>query len=151
MAGTLCDTNLVGRDEPSARAVGLGAAAGARPGRRAVGDPRLVARGAVVGHEQQAVAEHAAGVDLHVGERAIQNAPELFAYLRTRVDAAPRRKGQWFGKSRDKSASIALSDDKGRPRIKISVDGAGVPKLEFLDDAGKVLMSLPNPGEPARR
>jgi predicted AAA+ superfamily ATPase len=26
----------------------------------------------------------------------IQNAPELFAYLRTRVDAAPRRKGQWF-------------------------------------------------------
>jgi predicted AAA+ superfamily ATPase len=26
----------------------------------------------------------------------IQNAPELFSYVRTRIDAAPRRKGQWF-------------------------------------------------------
>ena len=26
----------------------------------------------------------------------IQNAPELFAYLRTRIDAAPRRVGQWY-------------------------------------------------------
>jgi uncharacterized protein len=26
----------------------------------------------------------------------IQNAPELFAYIRTRIDAAPRKTGQWF-------------------------------------------------------
>jgi predicted AAA+ superfamily ATPase len=26
----------------------------------------------------------------------IQNAPELFAWIRTRIDAAPRRTGQWF-------------------------------------------------------
>ena len=26
----------------------------------------------------------------------IQNAPELFAYVRTRIDAAPRKTGQWF-------------------------------------------------------
>jgi predicted AAA+ superfamily ATPase len=26
----------------------------------------------------------------------IQNAPELFAYVRTRIDAAPTRKGRWF-------------------------------------------------------
>jgi uncharacterized protein len=26
----------------------------------------------------------------------IQNAPELFSYIRTRIDAAPRKTGQWF-------------------------------------------------------
>jgi len=26
----------------------------------------------------------------------IQHAPELFAYIRTRIDAAPRKTGQWF-------------------------------------------------------
>jgi predicted AAA+ superfamily ATPase len=26
----------------------------------------------------------------------IQNAPELLAYVRTRIDATPRKTGQWF-------------------------------------------------------
>ena len=26
----------------------------------------------------------------------IQNTPELFNYIRTRIDAVPKRKGQWF-------------------------------------------------------
>jgi len=32
---------------------------------------------------------------------------------------------------------IRLSDAKGKPRLKISVDAAGTPKLEFLDENGK--------------
>ena len=47
------------------------------------------------------------------------------------------------GRDRDKSAVIRLSDAKGKPRLKISVDAAGTPKLEFFDENGKVTYSLP--------
>lgn len=46
------------------------------------------------------------------------------------------------GKS-DKSALIMLADGKGRPRIKITVDAKGDPRMEFLDEAGKVIQRLP--------
>ena len=48
-----------------------------------------------------------------------------------------------IGKSRDKSAMIELSDTKGKPRIRISVDPTGNPKLDFLDEAGNVIHTLP--------
>ena len=47
------------------------------------------------------------------------------------------------GRDREQSAIVRLSDAKGRPRLKLSVDVAGVPKLEFFDDTGKVTYSLP--------
>ena len=47
------------------------------------------------------------------------------------------------GKGRDQTAAVVLSDPKGRARIKISVDATGTPKLEFLDETGKVTYSLP--------
>jgi hypothetical protein len=47
------------------------------------------------------------------------------------------------GKGRDKSAFMSLSDAKGKPRIRISVAAAGTPKIDFLDEAGKVIYSLP--------
>ena len=50
----------------------------------------------------------------------------------------------WAGKVADQSAQIVLSDQKGRARIKLSVDASGSPKLEFLDEAGKVISSLPD-------
>jgi hypothetical protein len=46
-------------------------------------------------------------------------------------------------KMRDKTAIIALADTMGRPRIKMQVTPDGTPKLEFLDQAGKVTYSLP--------
>ena len=49
-------------------------------------------------------------------------------------------------KLRDSSAVIALRDQKGRTRLKISVDASGNPKLDFLDEAGKVICSLPDKG-----
>lgn len=48
-----------------------------------------------------------------------------------------------LGKGQDQAAAIRLSDPKGRVRINLSVDAAGVPKLEFLDETGKVTHSLP--------
>ena len=49
----------------------------------------------------------------------------------------------FVGKESDKSASILLSDPKGQPRIRITVDAAGFPKLDFLDESGKLVYSLP--------
>jgi hypothetical protein len=48
-----------------------------------------------------------------------------------------------IGKSKDKSSVIEMNDGKGKPRIKISVQKDGNPKLEFLDENGKVIYSLP--------
>lgn len=47
------------------------------------------------------------------------------------------------GKGRDKSAFMNLNDARGRPRIKISVAADGTPRIDFLDEAGKVSYSLP--------
>ncbi len=48
-----------------------------------------------------------------------------------------------IAKLRDTSAVISLSDATGQPRIKIRVDPKGNPSLEFLDDNGKVIYTLP--------
>jgi hypothetical protein len=49
-----------------------------------------------------------------------------------------------LGKGRDKSAFIKLKDAKGKSRIEISVEANGTPKLNFLDENGKVVYSLPD-------
>jgi len=49
----------------------------------------------------------------------------------------------FLGKRRDNSAMLLLSDIKGRPRIRLAVMPEGVAKLEFMDEVGKVIYSLP--------
>ncbi len=49
----------------------------------------------------------------------------------------------FLGKRQDNSTSLEISDIKGKPRIKMSVDANGNPKLDFLDETGKVIYSLP--------
>ena len=49
----------------------------------------------------------------------------------------------FLGKRRDNATSLEISDIKGKPRIKISVAADGNPKLDFLDESGKVIYSLP--------
>jgi hypothetical protein len=56
-----------------------------------------------------------------------------------------------IGRDREQAAVVRLSDVKGRPRIKLSVDAAGVPKLEFLDETGKVIYSLPRDGKDEKK
>ncbi|HXT19013.1 MAG TPA: hypothetical protein VN706_25525 [Gemmatimonadaceae bacterium] len=38
---------------------------------------------------------------------------------------------------------LLLSDPKGRPRIRLAVDSAGVPAIEFFDDAGHATARIP--------
>ena len=64
--------------------------------------------------------------------------------LRESAGSAPER--VMVGRDREQSAVVRLSDTKGKPRIKLSVDVAGVPRLEFFDEAGKVIYSLPQMG-----
>lgn len=50
----------------------------------------------------------------------------------------------FIGKSRDDDASVLrMSDIKGKTRIEMSVEPNGNPKLNFLDENGKVIYSLP--------
>lgn len=49
-----------------------------------------------------------------------------------------------IGKGRSKPAFISLSDAKGKERLQISVAVDGSPKIDFLDEAGKVTCGLPN-------
>jgi hypothetical protein len=48
------------------------------------------------------------------------------------------------GRDREQAAVVRLSDAKGRPRLKLSVDAAGMSRVEFLDETGKVTYKLPN-------
>jgi len=49
----------------------------------------------------------------------------------------------FVGREVDKTATVTLFDLNGNPRIRMTVNANGEPKLEFLDAAGKVLQALP--------
>jgi hypothetical protein len=44
----------------------------------------------------------------------------------------------YVGKLPDRSSAVTLSDPKGRPRLRLTVDSLGAARIEFLDDAGHV-------------
>lgn len=49
----------------------------------------------------------------------------------------------FIGRGRNKSSVIELSDANGKSRIEMSVERNGNPKLNFLEENGKVIYSLP--------
>jgi hypothetical protein len=49
----------------------------------------------------------------------------------------------FVGKTKEHEAKVTLYDAKGNARINLMVDVAGIPRLDFLDDKGKVTYSLP--------
>jgi len=49
----------------------------------------------------------------------------------------------FLGKQRDNSASLVMYDIKGKPRIRMQVASDGTPNLDFLDETGKVIYSVP--------
>lgn len=53
----------------------------------------------------------------------------------------------FLGKGRDDATTLEMSDIKGRPRIRMSVQADGAPRLEFLNEAGEVVLRLPGDGE----
>jgi hypothetical protein len=61
--------------------------------------------------------------------------------IRAAAPASPRR--LFAGKLPDKSATVVLSDAAGKPRLTLTVDADGNPRIEFLDEQGKVVSRLP--------
>jgi hypothetical protein len=51
----------------------------------------------------------------------------------------------FVGRTPQNDAVVLLMDAQGKTRIKMSVDGANAATLQFLDDNGKIIYSLPNP------
>ena len=49
----------------------------------------------------------------------------------------------FVGKNKEREAKVTLYDAKGNARINMMVDAAGLPRLDFLDEGGKVTYSLP--------
>jgi len=49
----------------------------------------------------------------------------------------------FLGKQRDESMLFSMSDIKGRPRIRMQITPDGMPKLEFLDEDGKTIYTVP--------
>lgn len=48
-----------------------------------------------------------------------------------------------IGKDNDKSSIIKMKDAKGKVRIELKVEASGNPKLDFFDEFGKIIYSLP--------
>jgi hypothetical protein len=48
----------------------------------------------------------------------------------------------FIGRDRAKAAIVNLRDRNGRPRLRMLVDSLGTPKIEFLDEAGKVVQTI---------
>ena len=63
------------------------------------------------------------------------------AAIRDSAPPGPRR--IFVGKTQDKAATVVLSDAQGKARIKLTVDATGNPRIELLDENGKVVARIP--------
>lgn len=66
---------------------------------------------------------------------------KAIAAIRAAAPPAPRR--VFVGKNPDRAATVSLADGNGKPRLTLTVDPAGNPRIEFLDEAGKVVSRVP--------
>jgi hypothetical protein len=57
----------------------------------------------------------------------------------------------YVGRGRNRAATLILGDPQGRTRLRLGVDSLGVARMEFLDEAGKVVYSLPDSARAAPR
>jgi hypothetical protein len=90
-------------------------------------------------------------MDLIRKSQALQNMPEgpaKQAAMKASQEAGARGEfgGQsrvFVGKNPKDTSEVTLADAQGKPRIRMTVEGGGQARLEFLDQDGKVLYSLP--------
>jgi len=66
---------------------------------------------------------------------------KALAAVRATSPPGPRR--VFVGKNGDRAALVSLADAQGRPRLVLTVDPAGNPRIEFLDESGKVVTRVP--------
>jgi hypothetical protein len=69
--------------------------------------------------------------------------PEKTAAMSKFRETAGGAERVMIGRDREQSAVVRLADVKGRIRIKVWVDVAGSPRIQFFDENGNVTFSLP--------
>lgn len=75
--------------------------------------------------------------------KKIQDPAQRQAAIRAaNASVPPGHERVFVGKNGDRSAAVALSDADGKPRLKLTVDAAGNPRMEFLDANGKITRSV---------
>ena len=80
---------------------------------------------------------------LNVIEKMKEGPEKTEAMKKLREMAGGAAERVMVGRDREQSAVVRLSDDKGKPRMKLSVDASGTPKIEFFDETGKLTFTLP--------
>ena len=80
---------------------------------------------------------------LNAANRITDAAEKAKALAAIRASAPPAPRRLFAGKLPDKSATVVLSDGAGKPRLTMTVDAEGNPRIEFLDAEGKVVSRLP--------
>jgi hypothetical protein len=73
----------------------------------------------------------------------MSDGPEKDAARKSLREAGSSPTRIFVGKSTERQAKVTLYDANGNARINMVVDAAGVPRLDFLDEHGKVTCSLP--------
>jgi len=74
----------------------------------------------------------------------IQDAAKRDAEIaKIRASAPPGPRRVFVGKNADRAATVSLADTNGKPRLTLTVDPAGNPRIEFLDEQGKIVARLP--------
>src|SRR5687767_14227746 len=75
---------------------------------------------------------------------ALPEGPERDAAVKAvRAKAPPGPRRLFAGKNSDKSATVALADGQGRPRLILRVAEDGASSIEFLDASGKPVQRIP--------
>ena len=85
------------------------------------------------------IAEKIDSISTNIKDAALRKV----AYQKMRDDNLLATSRMFIGKSRDNASLILLNDSKGKERIIMMVDAQGNPKLEFLDETGKIIYSIP--------
>jgi hypothetical protein len=80
---------------------------------------------------------------LNAANRIADKAERDAAVAKVRAAAPPGPRRVFVGKNADKAATVSLADADGKPRLTLTVDAAGNPRIEFLDPQGKVVARLP--------
>jgi hypothetical protein len=80
---------------------------------------------------------------LNAANRLTDPAEREAAIRRARAEApsAPRR--LFVGKNEQRAATVSLGDANGRPRLTLTVDPDGNPRIESLDENGQVVRRWP--------
>ncbi len=80
---------------------------------------------------------------LNAANRITDPAAREAAVKAARAEAPPGPRRVFVGKLPDRTATVSLADADGTPRLRLVVDAAGNPRVEFLDNQGTVVDRIP--------